>query len=368
VGINQNNLAESLGVSQYTVSVALGRKGRISEKTRQKVLEAAEEQGYRPNMLAAGLRGSSTMTLGMIWPFVDPWAGDSVIAYDLVGRLQERDYSTIQIQHHEDPKILCGKISNLYSRHVDALVLNATPSQLNCPDILKLLQNGPPVIAVTREDIPGFPGDLLIHDRDLAIYQVVEYFAGTGRERPAMALSMAQESNPPKFAAFAEACSKFGIAKHPKMLLDLDYPHFPEENGQRHVQAIRKYFPEAVDIDALFCFNDIGAMYSMHELQRRGTKIPEEVAVVGFNNISPGRISTPPLATGDRKPELMALKLEEMLMERLGRPELPLQRETVHMEFVWRESAGPNPGKAAAACPLEECEEQSRNEVRQKDL
>ena len=160
-----------------------------------------------------------------------------------------------------------------------------------------------------------------------------------------MALSMAQESNPSKYAAFAEACSELGIAKHPKMLLDLDYPHFSEENGQRHVQGIRKYFPDRVDIDALFCFNDIGAMYAMHELQRRGTKVPEDVAVVGFNNITPGRITSPPLATGDRKPELMARKLEEMLMNRIEKPDLAPQRETVHMEFVWRESAGPKPEK-----------------------
>lgn len=342
MSINQNKLAKSLGVSQYTVSVALGRKGRISEETRQKVLDAAEEQGYRPNMLAAGLRGSSTMTIGMVWLFVDPWAGDSVIAYDLLERLQERDYSTIQVQHHEDPKIMCGQITNLYSRHVDALLLRATPSQLNHPDIRELIQNGPPVLAVTREDIPDFPGDLLIHDRDKAIYQVVEYFAKTGRTKPCMALSMAQESNPPKFAAFAEACSELGIEKHPKMLLDLDYPHSAEETGERHALAVRKNFPDKnmTDIDALFCFNDIGALYAMHELQQHGIKVPDDVAVVGFNNISPGKISSPPLATGDRKPELMAEKLEEMLMKRIRKPNLEPQRETVHMEFVWRESAG----------------------------
>jgi len=221
--------------------------------------------------------------------------------------------------------------------------LRATPPQLMHPDVLKLIKNGPPVLAVTREDIPDFPGDILIHDRDKAIYQIVEYFAKTGRKRPCMALSMAQESNPCKFAAFAEACAELGIEKHPKMLLDLDFPNIAEETGQRHMAAIQKYFPEKIDIDALFSFNDIGAMYAMHQLQQRGVKVPDDVAVVGFNNITPGRITTPPLATGDRKPELMAEKLEEMLMKRINNPELEPQRETIHMEFVWRESAGPEP-------------------------
>lgn len=340
MSINQEKLAKSLGLSQYTVSVALGRKGRISEVTRKKVLEAAQEQGYRPNILAAGLRGSKTQTFGLIWLFVDPWAGDSIIAYDLLERLQEQDYSAIQVQHHEDPKVLCNQIENLFSRQVDALILRATPSQLMHADVLKLIKNGPSVIAVTRKDIPEFPCDILIHDRDKAIYEIVEYFARTGRKRPCMALAMAQESNPPKFAAFAEACAELGISKHAKMLLDLDYPQFSEETGERHLHAIKKYFPDQVDVDAIFCFNDVGAMYAMHQLQQRGVKVPEEVAVVGFNNITPGRITTPPLATGDRKPELMSEKLEEMLMKRISQPDLPPQRETVHMEFIWRASAG----------------------------
>ena len=343
MSINQNKLAKDLGVSQYTISVALGRKGRISEVTRKKVLEAAEEQGYRPNILAAGLRGSKTMTIGMIWLFVDPWAGDSIIAYDLLERLQEKDYSAIQVQHHEDPKILCGQLENLLSRHVDALVLRATPPQLTHPDILSLIKSGPPVLAVTREDTSDFPGDILIHDREKAIYQVVEYFAKTGRKRPCMALSMAEESNPYKYAAFVEACAELGIAKHPKMLIDLDYPHFSKETGPRHIDAIKKYFPDDIDVDAFFCFNDVGAMYAMYELQKRGVKIPEDVAVIGFNNITPGRITTPPLASGDRKPELMAEKLETMLMKRIKKPEIEPQRETIHMEFIWRESAGPKP-------------------------
>ena len=343
MSINQNKLAKSLGVSQYTVSVALGRKGRISEVTRKKVLEAAEAQGYRPNILAAGLRGSKTMTIGMVWLFVDPWTGDSIIAYDLLERLQLKDYSAIQVQHHEDPKVLCRQINNLISRQVDALVLRATPPQLMNPDVLEVIKSGPPVLAVTREDIPEFPGDILIHDRNKAIHQIVEYFAKTGRKRPAMALSMAQESNPPKYKAFAEACGNMGIKKHPKMLLDLDYPHCSEETGERHLHAMQKYFPDEVDIDALFCFNDVGAMYAMHELQQRGVKVPEDIAVVGFNNITPGKITSPPLATGDRKPELMAEKLEEMLMKRINQPDLEMQRETIHMEFVWRESAGPKP-------------------------
>ncbi|MBN2710819.1 MAG: LacI family DNA-binding transcriptional regulator, partial [Planctomycetes bacterium] len=76
----QSELAELLGVSQYTVSVALSGKGRVSEKVRKRILAAAKEYGYRPNKLAAGLRGAKTQTVGIIWNFIDMWAGDTIIA------------------------------------------------------------------------------------------------------------------------------------------------------------------------------------------------------------------------------------------------------------------------------------------------
>ena len=89
--ITQAQLAEKLGLSQRTVSVAFSGSGRINEQTRLRVLEAARKHGYRPNRLAMGLRGGRTGSVGLIWSFADPWTGDSIIAVDLLQRLQARD-------------------------------------------------------------------------------------------------------------------------------------------------------------------------------------------------------------------------------------------------------------------------------------
>ncbi|HBC88708.1 MAG TPA: hypothetical protein DCZ94_17330 [Lentisphaeria bacterium] len=339
MAINQREIAKILNVSQYTVSVAFGSEGRISEEVRRKVIEAAKKYDYRPNRLASGLRGTTTRTIGIIWNFVDLWAGDTPIAMDMLDRLQGHDYTVYQFQLHPDVEVICRNIDEMLSRNVDAIVMRAIPSQLMNPRLIRLVESAPAVVAVCREDVELFPGDIVVHDRDQAIRQVAGHFAVTGRKRPAMILDMSEESNPSKFKAFQEECLRLGIENHPKMILDMDRPATPEQIGARHTEAIRRHFPGKMDVDAIFSFNDIGAFHVMRELQDRGVRIPEDVAVSGFNDNVLGKLWRPPLATGDRKHHEVAQHVEDLLMKRIRAPGGSPERRVVHMEFIRRESA-----------------------------
>ncbi len=337
--ISQKEIAKLLNVSQYTVSVAFGSEGRISEKVRRRVLDAAKKYDYRPNRLASALRGSSTRTIGIIWNYADQWAGDTPIAMNILERLQENDYTIYQFQRHDDVDVISRYISEMLSRNVDALVMWSRPSLLLNPRIVHLVESVPAVVAVCREDVKDFPGDIVIHDRYAAIREIVRHFASTGRKRPAMILDMGEESNPPKFEAFRDECQRFGL-EHPKMILNMDRPEFPDQIGDRHTETIRRYFPGKIDVDAIFSFNDIGAFHVMRELQDRGLRIPDDIAVVGFNDNPLGKIWKPALASGDRKPHEVAENVEELLMNRIRNLSTGPERRTVHMEFICRESAG----------------------------
>ena len=124
--------------------------------------------------------------------------------------------------------------------------------------------------------------------------------------------------------------------------MNLDYPDLPEQMGGRHLQGLRRAFPvgRPLPVDAIFCFNDVGAMFVLRELQDRGIAVPDDVAVVGFNDIEPARTCRPALASGDRKGHRLAATVDDLVHRRLEDPDLPPQQHTVHMEFVPRESAG----------------------------
>jgi LacI family repressor for deo operon, udp, cdd, tsx, nupC, and nupG len=337
---SQAELARKLGISQRTVSSALHGSGRVGEATRRRIADAAERLGYRPDRLAAGLRGSRTSSLGIVWAFVDPWAGDASIALDITGRFQQRGFAIYQALNDEAVDILGRRIDDLLDRRIDALVVQATPDQLAHPAIRQRLAAAPAAVVVCREPVPGLPADQVVHDRNAAIHEVVDHLAAGGRRRPAMALAMRQESNPPKYQAFVERWAQHGVAAHKAMLIDLEFPEIAHLTGERHREAFRRQFPKRVPVDAVFCFNDTGALYVMRELQDRGLRVPEDVAVVGFNNDQAGPIWQPPLATGDRRPRDVAAAVCRLLDRRLAEPSAPWTTETVHMRFVWRASAG----------------------------
>lgn len=348
--ISQTQLAQTLGVSQRTVSSALNGSGRVGEKLRKRILAVAEQQGYRPNRLAAGLRGSRTRSLGIVWAFSDPWAGDSGIALDITRQFQQHGFAVYQALHDDDVEILGRRIDDLLDRCVDAIVVQATPSQLAHPDIQRRLQSVS-AVTVSREFVPGLFADQVVHDRNTAIGEVVDHLAASGRHKPCMVLTMGQESNPPKYQAFVERWAEHGVKETRRMLVDMTEAErgsgpIPVENpayeghGLRHRLAFVKKFPNTVPVDCVFCFNDTGAFYVMRELQNRGIRVPEDVAVVGFNNDQAGAVWQPPLATGDRRHREVSSAVTEVLERRLENPTASFEQIIIPMHFVWRESAG----------------------------
>lgn len=349
---SQAQLARKLGISQRTVSSALNGSGRVGDALRKRVLEAAAEHGYRPNRLAAGLRGARTRSLGIVWAFADPWAGDASIALDITRQFQQQGFAVYQALHDADVNILGRRIDDLLDRCVDALIVQATPTQLAHPDIVRRLKAASAAVTVSREIVPDLPADQIIHDRNAAIRDVVDHLAACGRRKPCMVLAMCQESNPPKYRAFVERWAEHGVRETSRMLVDLTlapvrasaqgsaHPAF-EEHGIRHRIAFAEKFPRAVPVDCVFCFNDTGAFYVMRELQDRGIRIPEQVAVVGFNNDQAGAVWTPPLATGDRRHREVSAAVADALERRLANPAAPFETIPIPMRFIWRESAGP---------------------------
>jgi DNA-binding LacI/PurR family transcriptional regulator len=330
-------------VDQRTVSIALGASGRISDKMRERVLLTAHKMGYRHNRLAAGLRGAKTNSIGIIWLFADAWAGDADIAMRLLKHAQDNGLQVYQAQLPDEDDRIVQQIDEMLSRRVDALIIQGSRRQLTSPMVVEKLAQAPMVIGVCPEPLDDFPGDLVLYDRMKAIEEVVDHFANTGRKKPMFCINMDQEHNPPKFETFRKRCQIHGML-HDNMLLEIGNMGSANEYGPRHASNLSQRFPDNQtlldSVDCIFTFNDIGAIFLMRELQDRKINIPEQIAVVGFNDIEVGHVWKPALATGNRKREELSNLLMQMLDTRLENNNLPHRRETVHMQFICRESAG----------------------------
>ncbi|MFG0247557.1 MAG: substrate-binding domain-containing protein, partial [Phycisphaeraceae bacterium JB051] len=248
-----------------------------------------------------------------------------------------------QAQLPDAEQLIVQQIDEMLARRVDGLIIQGSRRQLTSPIVVEKLAQAPMVIGVCPEPLDDFPGDLVLYDRMKAIEEVVDHFAATGRKKPVFCINMTQEHNPPKFETFANRCQMHGML-HENMLLEIGNMGSADEYGPRHAHVFRERFPDNQtlldSIDSIFTFNDIGAIFLMRELLDRQIKIPEQIAVVGFNDIEVGHVWKPALATGDRKREELANLLKHMLDTRLGNLKLPHRRQTVHMQFIRRESAG----------------------------
>lgn len=342
------DIAEQVGLSHMTVSRALSGKGSVRETTRRRVLEAAEQLNYSPNTLASGFRSGQTRSAGIVWQFVDPWGGDTAVGLWVMQALQRRGLACYPSQLVDDIPLLLKTLDRLLARRVDAVVIGAPADLLRHQAVMLRLERVPCVTVVTPEAVEGVRGDLIVHDRNIAIRQVVQHLAATGRKRPAFFTSLEVQSNHVKLATFKEACVACGIAPHPHLLLPIrrrPEPTLQQPFGtdlDRYQEALEEAFPQGqpVDVDAIFTFNDLGAMASCKFVAERGMRVPDDVAIVGFNNDPAGAVWQPPLATGDRRRAELAKAVEEMVFSRLRTPGLKPRSMTIEMQFLWRASAG----------------------------
>jgi DNA-binding LacI/PurR family transcriptional regulator len=183
------------------------------------------------------------------------------------------------------------------------------------------------------------PVDLIHHDRLAACKEVADHFAAAGRRRPViMGSSMA---NNEKVRAFMERASMNSMSVGPDSLIEVQYlSHNQTVKACQWTLKERYGKDKAIDFDALFCMSDEGAMASIDWLRKRGVRVPQDVAVIGFNDNEIDDCMDPPLASVERNDDQVADVIDEILFTRLIHPELPPQRRYVSMRFVWRESAG----------------------------
>lgn len=349
------DIANEVGVSHMTVSRVLSGKGPVKESTRRRILRVAEQLNYTRNGLASGFRGGKTQSAGIVWQFVDPWAGDTAVGLWVMQALQRHGLATYQSQFSQDVPEMCQVLDALLHRRVDVLVIGGTPDVLEHADILRRLERVPAVVTVAYKKVANLAGDQIIHDRNSAIREVVQHLAVTGRRRPTLMLSLDVESNHDKLRAFREACEEFGIPAHERLFTEILTRPAPTLNHPftgdiaRYQQTLEDAWPAGtpVDVDAIFSFNDFGAMAACNFVRARGMRVPEDVAVIGFNDDPADQLWQPPLASGDRCRAELAEAVREMVLSRLEAPELPPREKTVQMKFIWRESAGGRgPGQA----------------------
>jgi LacI family transcriptional regulator len=323
-------LSAHLGLSQSTVSRVINGGAtahRIAEATQRRVLEAVAMFGYEANIIARSLRQKRTFTVGVLVPEISEGYSTAVLSGIEDALLKEGLFYFVASHRHE-AALLKAYPRLLISRAVDGIIAVDTEIGEQIPV---------PVVAISGHWHNEHSISVEL-DHRLAAEQALEHLQGLGHERIAFIKGQAFSSDTAlRWKAIRTVASKLDIQIHPELTVQLLSPDPGPEPGHRATQELlRRNSP----FSAIFSFNDISALGAITALREAGLNVPNDVSVVGFDDVLFAATSHPTLTTV-RQPlrqmgELAANTLLSLI--RGDGAHSPGSVITVHSELVVRNS------------------------------
>lgn len=335
--VNLKQLAEYLHLSQTTVSLVLNNSpsGRsIPQHTRERVFEAARRFQYRPNYFARSLRNSRSMSVGVIVPDVSD-GYFPVVMNAIEEHLLKSHYFYVSASHYRRPDLVEEYSRRLMERAVDGLLLLDTPAQIHVPV---------PAVAISSHNpAPGVVNIVL--DHDLAARLALQHLRGLGHERIALMQGAPGITDAKyRWISIMNVAEEMGIPIEPGLCMHIAEATQSPEAGYR---LMRDLLQLRRDFTAIFCFNDISALGAVRAICDAGLRVPQDIAVVGFDDIITAAFSKPSLTTVQQPLRKMGLTAAQVLLERIADPEKEWPAEIVmEPELIVRESTGPAPEKS----------------------
>lgn len=283
------DVAKAANVSVATVSRVLHNLNGYSDKTKVKVLEAVEELGYYPNAIARGLINKRTQTLGVLFPNVSS-GFTSQLLYGIEEAANERGYSVIVCNTAEDGKRTMKYLQVLREKQVDGVVF--TSELLKDEYYRQLKDMKMPVVLVNTHSAKYSIPYVKVDDRQ-ASYQATAYLIEKGHNDIAMIAGTPWDTvaGIPRVEGYRQALTDHGI---PFDEAKIAYGNFHMESGRT---AMAKLLEEAPAFTALFAASDEMAIGAMGMAFEKGIKVPEELSIIGYDDLNLAKIIFPPLTT-----------------------------------------------------------------------
>ncbi len=334
---NIYEVAELAQVSAMTVTRAFSGNAPVAEKTRRKIMEAAEKLNYRPSLFARKLSGGSTNSIGILWSLAPPHSSVRQVR-DISIRMYNQGYACQVADSLSNEKIIRQCLGEFIDHRVDAVVVQDIRHTGADNEILNLLKKLPACIVVVNELHQELPFDQLVIDESHAIRDVLAAFAAAGKKNPAYFYS----SHSRKVDIFLRELKRQGFRCGKESLLNITITAnmTNDHNWEAYADYLDTTYPEHIPFDAFFVSTDECAAALIQHLKRRGLRIPEDIAVCGMNNSDFSKFFEPPVASISREEEKVADAISGMLMNRLRNPEIARQIQTLYIKYIPRESAG----------------------------
>ncbi|HEY6269359.1 MAG TPA: LacI family DNA-binding transcriptional regulator [Candidatus Acidoferrum sp.] len=333
--VTLKTIAEHLGLTPGTVSAALNNSAAarsIPEHTKQRILDAARELNYRPNFFARTLRLQRTFTVGVIASEIGDAYGSQVIN-GIEQYLQQRNYFFLTVVHRHDPKLLSSYSQLLLSRGVEGFITVDT-SVTEAPPI-------PTVAVAGHQPVTGVTNIVLDHKK--AVRLALEHLKHLGHKEIAFLKGQIFSSDSAsRWAAICEVGQELGIRIRPELTVQIEGTDSSPNIGY---PVGKELLARGKPFTALFAYNDISAIGAIWAFREAGFRVPEDISVVGFDDIPGMAFSNPALSTVRQPLIRMGQIAAQTVVDQIeGRGEY-VPEIAIEPEFVVRSSTGPVPSR-----------------------
>ena len=332
--ITLKSVAELVGLTASTVSAVLNNSSAsrsVPEHTKKRILEAARALDYRPNFFARSLRARRTYMVGVILQEIGDAYG-SVIISGIERYLRARNIFFLTVAHRHDKKLLESYSTVLRERGVEGFITVDT--------MLAEASSLPTVAVAGHRQIKGVTNIVL--DHRLAASLALKHLVELGHEKIAFMKGPALSADTvERWNSICEAAAGLGVRMRPELIVELTGVDPTPSLGYPFAKQL---LARKQDFSALFAYNDISAIGSICAFHEAGLRVPEDVSVVGFDDIQTAAYVTPPLTTV-RQPllkmgELAARTLLDQIEGRTDYvPEIMIEPELVVRRSTDRRSA-----------------------------
>ena len=333
--ISLKELAAHLGLSSATVSLVINRSPgakSIPHATQERVRVAARELNYRPNLMARSLRQKRSFTIGVVVPEVSEGYAALVLS-GIEDYLLQEGYFYFVVSHRHRSDLIEEYPSLLQQRAVEGLI---------AVDTVLTASGQIPAVAISgHSEVAGVTNIVL--DHNLAAQLALEHLQKSGHSRIALIKGQDFSSDTEiRWRALHGVAQQLGIAINERLTIQLDGDLPSPEVGY---SITRKLIERREPFTAILAFNDISAVGAIRALRESGRRVPEDVSVIGFDDIQSAAYQNPALTTVRQPLREMGVIAAETLLSRINSPRRGQYPKEIMVkpELIVRGSTAPAP-------------------------
>lgn len=326
--VTMQDIAEKVQMSRATVSAVLGNKKQFaSEKNKALILEAVAQMGYKPNLLARGLKNGRTYTIGLL----SCAAHNEIRQQEMVcltNLLDQRNYRLYVSYYKGENRLLKSACEDLTARGCDALIISGSIEK-NLPQMVREITQKA-VFIISRpleEDDP----QMVFYDYGSGVIEAIDYLVNLGHcDIRMIGHDWGTFLEDQRAVAFLQGLE----AKKLNLTAPIEAINWGEELT---IDFMRRFFLKHPACTAVLCSNDMVALKVIQVCAKMGIRVPQDFSVIGFDDINASSCSSPALTTIHQPVEQGAQEIFKLLMNMLEEEDKPVSRHLL-TGLVVRES------------------------------